>query len=383
MADETFVVFYGESETEAKYLIRHTSLPRGTDVRPILPNDRLFPDNPAFVQQMLYLDKPDVIVAAGDPLRPVFGVEISAEAPTGHDAFQRFARIVAAAAQGTPFAYLFPQRKWVTRGTEAGRWDQFNPLILRALVQVSRFHNVPALPFLWPADRETGHPQQGYLLSESARSCLPPARHPEVVALRQFADLAIACYRQNRPFSELVFTEFFATREAQNWSLYHERGGHDGPWSPLTSCERVPTSGLLRRIRRITDVDLESLPDLMQSREASIIYTTDSRTFRADPYAGALVAVDYLTCRNGPTTQHRHSNLIISFPRASISQVVDKAQRYHRANCPLQMEEDEIRQGDRYYNLHLREGCRYTKQKEMRTICSFADMVVFADGILL
>jgi len=378
-----FVVWYGESKEDAKYLVGNTRLADlRTHICKMFGNSRDFPKNPNFVQQMLYLDKPDLIVAAGDPLRPIFGVELSAEAPSGHDIFQRFGRIVAAAEQGTPFAYVFPERKWVRRRGTQGRWDEFNPLVVSALVQISRIHGVPALPFLWPANLDEGNPQQGYLVCRSQRKCQPPPDHEQIRPLWEFADLAIGCYLENRPFSDIVFTPFFQARERTQWTWYSSRGGESREWSPLTSCEEIKTASLINEVSARSGVRIRDLPDILASRPRTIIYSNDSKTFRADPYAGALVAVDYLKCRNGPTTQHRHANLAIHFQNVSIDQVVEKAKGYHTRNCPLKSG-PRRRSGDSYYTLHLRDGCRYTKQKELRTICYFADLVVFKDGVLL
>ncbi len=336
--------------------------------------------NPQLIKQMLYLDRPDVVVTAGEPARPVVGVEVTAEAMSGHDAFQRFARIVAAAEFGTPFAYIFPRRKWVRREASE-RWDECNPLIFEALLRVTRIHNVPCLAFIWDADHERGNRNEGYLWCHG-RSCLPSPRDPEFQAMARFIDLALRFRQENRPCLEMLNTEFFFERERLMWGWFHERGGQDTTWSPLTACHYLDTADLPRFVWERAAGAVLDLPEHLAAREGTWVYTPHTRTFRSDPYAGCLVALDYLQCRTGPTTEHRHSNLVVHFPELSVESVVAKGQRYHKQSCALQYPAPQA-SANRLYGLHLREGCRYTKQKEIRIICSFADVVIFNDGVLV
>jgi hypothetical protein len=60
-------------------------------------------------------------------------------------------------------------------------------------------------------------------------------------------------------------------------------------------------------------------------------------------------------------------------------------QRYYQRHCPFQEKQAETlrkENGLRYLTLHLKDGCRYTKKKELRIICSVADVVLFSDGVL-
>ncbi len=378
-----FTVWYGEAKHLAEFVVQHTSLRQfSCEFRRIGEKGSAFAANPKLIQDILYLDKPDVIVTSGKPEKPIVGLEFSAEAPTGHDCFQRMARVAASLEYGIPFAYVFPRRRWVRRAGKA-RWDEYNPLVFKTLAQMSRFHGVPALGFLWPADKEHGDAEQGYLVCDKRGYCLPRADDPEIGRVWAFVNLAVEHYLANEPFSQMVFTEYYAEQEARMWEWFHARGGNQRSWSPLTSCTTFDDLNQVRReIRKYTGVWIPSFPEHIKARGQTVIYHNSSKTFRSDPYAGALIAVDYLLCRNGPTRQHRFRSLAIHFREASISQVVRKAQRYHERDCPLRAEADAANLS-RYYSLHLREGCRYTKQKEIRTICAFADIIIFKDGILI
>jgi len=171
-ARPTFTIWFGEACAAGELLVQHTCLRHyRCEFAQIQDRGEGFAENPKLVQDILYLDKPDVIVTSGQPEEPIVGVEFSAEAPSGHDCFQRIPRAAASVEHGVPFAYLFPKRKWVERGT-GGRWDLYNPLVFQVLLHISRFHGVPALGFLWPADEERGNPAQGRLLCESGGQCL-------------------------------------------------------------------------------------------------------------------------------------------------------------------------------------------------------------------
>lgn len=378
-----FTVWFGEACAAAELLVQHTCLREyRCEFEQIQDRGDGFAENPKLIQDILYLDKPDVLVTSGRPEEPIVGAEFSAEAPSGHDCFQRIPRVAASVEFGVPFAYLFPERKWVPR-LSGGRWDLYNPQVFQVLLHMSRFHGVPALGFMWPGDEEHGAAAHGRLLCEPGGHCLPAAGEERIQQVWQFVDLAVQHYLANEPFSRMVYTEFYAQHEARMWQWFHERGGNAREWSPLTSCDTIVGDQDLRRWARAeSGVRIPRLPDHLRDREESLVYHAGTRDFRSDPYAGALIALDYLRCRNGPTRQHRYRNLVLHMPEVSIAQMVGKAQRFYERDCPLCLGADEV-SANRFYSLHLREGCRYTKQKEIRTFCAFADMIVFRDGIVI
>lgn len=371
-----YTVWYAESAAQARLLEQNTALANRARVVRLPASRRDFPSVPRSLQQILYLDRPDVIVTHGPEHTPIVAVEMSAEAPTGHDAFQRFARVSACASLGVPFVYLLPERKWVQREGTTGRWDVYNPLILEALLRVGRVHQVPVLGVLWPADEERGRREQGYLrcLGDEA---LPDPDLPEVRVVFEFLDEVIRSHESGYPMARMLSTLQWAQWEQEMRQRFHERGGGEGDWSPLSACKTVATSALARELKR----RMPELPEHLKARGETVLYMTGSKSFRGDPYAGALVAIDYLRCREGPTPMHRRRNLGILFPSASIRQLTDKCRGFHKTGCPLGWGPERAKASP-YYTLHLRDGCRYTKQKEIRIICYFADFIVFEDGIV-
>ena len=73
---------------------------------------------PDHIKKILYLDAADVIIEYNS--NPIICIEETKEAGTGHNAFQRFARIAAAAENGVPALYLQPEAVIVDRKTKRG-----------------------------------------------------------------------------------------------------------------------------------------------------------------------------------------------------------------------------------------------------------------------
>jgi len=122
-----------------------------------------------------------------------------------------------------------------------------------------------------------------------------------------------------------------------------------------------------------------SLPHYVTERKETIIYEPNTRQFRSDPYSGSLVGIDYLACRLGETVRHRHRNLVIRFENVKFKKMKKMFTRYYRKECPFN---PRYKKTDSYLTLHLKDGCRYTKQKELRIYCYVADLLIFQDGAL-
>src|SRR3989339_1497622 len=102
-----FTVWYHDNRSFAEYLVESTKLRNHKTKIKKISLGKNFADNPDTIQKILYLDNPDAIVTYGFPEKPVLGIEFCAEAPSGHDIFQRVARVAASASLGTAFAFIF------------------------------------------------------------------------------------------------------------------------------------------------------------------------------------------------------------------------------------------------------------------------------------
>jgi hypothetical protein len=375
-----FSIWYHDNKSFAEYLLAFTNLPKHkTKIKKISLGKR-FADNPDAIQKILYLDNPDAIITYGFPEKPVLGIEFCAEAPSGHDIFQRVARVAASASLGTAFAFIFPEKKWVVRKA-GGRWDTYNPIIMRAMMNISRFHRIPALSFFWESSQITGNAAEGYLLTDKTHSNMPDRNSEEMKKFIRFVNLTVDYVLQNRHFEEMMFDPFIMDREAWMWEKYNSKCSVNPDifkWSPLTSCKKISTKELVKLIQKITKAK-PNLPDYIMEREEAVVYQPATNIFRSDPYSGSLVGIDYLVCRNGETVRHRHRNLIMYFPKLRFKEMRSRFIRYYKEECPFN---PKIKGTDSYLTLHLRDGCRYTKQKELRIYCYVADVLMFRDAVL-
>lgn len=376
-----FTVWYHDNKSFAEYLVAATKLRGYKPKIKKISLGRNFADNPDTIQKILYLDNPDAIVTCGFPEKPVLGVEFCAEAPTGHDIFQRVARVAASASLGTAFAFIFPEKKWITRQSGGGRWDTFNPVVMRAMTNISRFHKIPALAFFWESNKLTGNPAEGFLLTDNNHPNMPDVNSEEMKKFVHFVNLTIDYVLQNKHFEEMMFDPFILDREAWMWEKYNSKCSANPDifkWSPLTSCVKVSTQDLIKLIQRITKTK-PNLPDYVLQRNETVIYQPETNIFRSDPYTGSLVGIDYLVCRNGETVRHRHRNLVMYFPKLKFRDMRSRFIRYYKEECPFN---PKMKETDSYLTLHLRDGCRYTKQKELRIYCYIADVLAFKDAVL-
>jgi len=379
-SEPMFKVWYHDNKAFAEYLVDITDLKKHDPSIEKLSFGRSFANNPDMIQKILYLDVPDAIVTYGFPEKPVLGIEFCAEAPSGHDIFQRVARVAASASFGTAFAFIFPEKKWVVRAI-GGRWDNYNPLSFRALMNISRFHKIPALSFFWEANQISGDAANGFLLMDKNCANMPDRDTQEMKNFAAFVNLTIDYVLRNRDFEEMMFDPLIMNREMWMWEKFHQKYRSKPDtfrWSPLTSCRIIKTSDLVTLVRKAIGREPD-LPNYVTKREETLIYEPGTNIFRSDPYSGSLVGIDYLECRNGETVRHRHRNLVMHFGKIHFKKMQNMFCRYYKEECPFN---PKIKDVNRYLGLHLRDGCRYTKQKELRIYCYVADVLVFKDAAL-
>lgn len=352
---------------------------------------------PDHIKKILYLDAPDLILEFDE--EPLLAVEISREAGTGHNAFQRFARIAAATENGVPVAYIYPEAVWISR-REGERWDQINPLIFEAMERLMQIFSVPALLYYFPSQYRvaSGRPTvpKG-LLSDPSFHGLPESKDNEMQKFFSFVNELVQICKTKGPRSarSSLLTWSRLTIERRNWMQgeYHSKVGCTREWSPLTACLELPTRVVEDYLGRFAGGANPSLPG---ARDKTVVYQVGA-AFRGDPYTGALAAVDYLKCRLGQTYEDRDKNLVIAWGRVKwdgstiqvqgnpkIEDFINKVNNVTRGNrCLLGKRYEQLRglQIPRYY-MQTRYGCTFTKSKEIRIYCYFADAILFRDGAL-
>lgn len=322
------------TESFADYIIDHTAL----SGKPVIKN-RIYESDannptrfhtmPDHIRKILYLDAPDLIVEKDN--EPVFAIEVTTEAGTGHNAFQRFARIAAAAENSVPAFYIYPEGKLISRtnrktGAAATKWDEINPLIFRALEGVMSVYNIPALLYYFPSDDINAYRSN-------------PAAAPHFADKGLCFDSDIISYSGCPDSTSDSMTDMFAaineiidatqtlgviparSRLLGNVVIRNKRnqmqaqfvakadGKSAEQMSPLSAVQTVPTQYLINYLSRY-ETGGYVLGELLKSRETTALYQINAG-FRGDPYPGCLAAIDYLSCRQGLTFEDRRSNLVM------------------------------------------------------------------------
>lgn len=356
---------------------------------------------PGHLKNILYLDAPDLIIEKdGDP---IIAIEVSKEAGTGHNAFQRFARIAAAVENGVPAVYIYPEATFITRQTSE-RWDRINPNIFFAMERLMQIYNIPALLFYHPTHYRTHsdtRPPNVHAKGLRNDRHFPSAPDSTDAEMREFfalIDLVLSRSLTGSVPLPLINERLVVERRSWMQQEYVSKGGRARRWSPDTSTTVVPTTALLNFLSGFVPNNYV-FGDLLTSREQTVIYQIDAR-FRGDPYPGVLSALDYMRCRVGKTYEDRDKNLALAWGRVchepqseSLTIVSSKSSSVNdfvsalssvkgAAKCLLGVSEFGSLKGHeipRYY-MQARYGCMFTKVKHIRVYSFFADAILFPDG---
>ena len=410
------------TESFADYIIDHTAL----SGKPVIKN-RIYESDannptrfhtmPDHIRKILYLDAPDLIVEKDN--EPVFAIEVTTEAGTGHNAFQRFARIAAAAENSVPAFYIYPEGKLISRtnrktGAAATKWDEINPLIFRALEGVMSVYNIPALLYYFPSDDINAYRSN-------------PAAAPHFADKGLCFDSDIISYSGFPDTTSDSMTDMFAaineiidatqtlgviparSRLLGNVVIRNKRnqmqaqfvakadGKSAEQMSPLSAVQTVPTQYLINYLSRY-ETGGYVLGELLKSRETTALYQINAG-FRGDPYPGCLAAIDYLSCRQGLTFEDRRSNLVMVWGRIEVDEVNrtliihdDKGSTIEdffrdvkscsRNNLLVKDYADLGNNEISRYFMQVRYGSAYSKVKHIRVFSYFADAILFPDGSL-
>ena len=184
------------TEDFAKYIIANTEIKNTEyELSKLYESDannaRNFHTIPDHIKKILYLDAPDMIIEHDN--EPICSIEVSQEAGTGHNAFQRFPRIAASVENNVPSLYIYPEGIVVTRGANS-KWDMLNPNIFAALERAMQIYDVPALLYYFPTDCPkvpSGYPNtKGKMMDKDFPSC-PDSNHKEMKDLFETVNLIL------------------------------------------------------------------------------------------------------------------------------------------------------------------------------------------------
>lgn len=400
------------TESLANYIIDKTDLSKEQDIekRNIYESDassnRNFHTLPDHIKKILYLDSPDLIVEKN--LEPIFSLEISKEAGTGHNAFQRFSRLAASIENGVPSFYIYPEAVVIERKNSI-KWDKINPLIFQALKKAMDIYSVPALLYFFPTDFKQYYANPEASPNFNAKGLIydrniidymdcPDSTHVEMKnmfqAINQLLNEINNCgvidgRRRAIRLSAIVNKKDFMEK------FYYNRAG-TRKWSPLTSVKQIPTYKLIKYLSNFHSLSYK-VGDLINSREETIIYCINA-SFRGDPYPGALAAIDYIKARQGKTFEDRYYNLVLAWGKVretedslniekgnnqgikAFCNQVSKSEKLHNI---LNKNYSDLKDYEisRYY-MQVRYGSMFSKVKHIRIFSYFADAILFYDGAL-
>ena len=403
------------TESFADYIIDHTVISQHSYVKNKMyesdaNNPQKFHTTPDHIRKILYLDAPDLIVEKDN--EPIFSIEITTEAGTGHNAFQRFARIAASVENSVPAFYIYPEGAIITRKSSNPTWDKINPLVFKALEAVMSIYQIPALLYYYPSDiQECSNPlgSPNYI-NKGLRYDPDIARYPgcpdastnsmqklflainEIINNTERDGIKIC---RERLLSNLIIRE---QREYMATECALKTQERDiTTMSPLSAVTTIPTSYLLNYLSQY-ESNRYNIGELLRSRDYSEIYQINAR-FRGDPYPGALAAIDYLKCREGKTFEDRRNNLIIVFGlleidhtnhtlhisnqnSSSINDFFKDVKNAAKHNLLTKIYNELKYQDISRYFMQVRYGSTYSKVKHIRVFSYFADAILFPDGSL-
>lgn len=405
------------TESLADFIIDHTSLSQKQVMKKKLyesdaNNPNHFHTMPDHIRRILYLDAPDLIVEKDN--EPVFSMEITTEAGTGHNAFQRFARIAAAVENGVPAFYIYPEGKIITRRDVPAGWDEINPLIFYALEAIMSVYGIPALLYYFPTDNIQLYRNDAMNAPHATRKGLcfdsnivkyagcPDASSEDMknmfealneiiqdtdakgVIPARSALLRNLVIRDQRNFMQHEFTMKAAGRSVADMS-------------PMSAVVEIPTSYLLKYLSQY-ETDGYHMGELLRSRKTTCLYQVNAK-FRGDPYPGCLAAIDYLACREGFTFEDRRKNLVMVWGElhidhqnktidihdrkgSTITDFFSAVQGSSRLNLLTKYYHELSNKEKPRYFMQVRYGSTYSKVKHIRVYSYFADAILFPDGSL-
>ena len=428
-----YIVWYTGSREQAEYVVYYSKYLKNNSLLLPLPDRAVKGHSTAISKELLeyfFLDFPDVIIThknKGNGL-PIVGIEILEQKPVGWNHTQRFPRAAASAILGVPFAYLMPQKRYMfdkvkTAKTEAKTYIIAGELYkenLReeyqlpySLYKLSKIHNVPCLPFIWPLNEKNKFLCEGleYNNDPGLRwKSLPPGPindrgqfNSEIINFFNFIDKCIE-YKNNELSNRMLMHEAIVKESIKKISpattkLYKEKhimlkdpyGGN------LKTARVVNTIDYLKILKNTNSHYVADLVDLhyfklFKQREKTVLIeissdpTKGNRGF-ADPYSGVCASFDYRYCReirNSPALNDRDYNLVFAPSNANSSAFFCKIIGLQIGkNTRLNLAERQVPEDTIMITEELFNKGPFKLKKELKNIFYFCDLIVANDNLFV
>ena len=335
MSNAIFKIYFTGSEEQAEY-VKEYSLFKDMKTELISLTNKDTSGSgveslPKALKKMVFLDLPDIIITQGIEDKLIMGIEITEQVPFGYNMTQRFARCVASAIQGIPFAFILPQRKYdfyPSSGTGSWRreWRLF-----KALERATEIHDVSILPFLWPVDESKYRENGGLIYNKDQKfrfKHIPPSPS-EYKEIKEFFDFINKVIEVSLKGSN--------TRVLLNDTKLLERSKKTGRIcdykyidpSRLNILELIETQNISKYLKDNTMLNETAISHFLTSAHYKKYITQRKQTLfirpkanplagsrgYGDPYAGTSLAFDYILCRTnkGKSPLGRDINLVTFF----------------------------------------------------------------------
>lgn len=223
---------------------------------------------------VLKYDRPDIIL--WDHKRPVLVLERTTEVPSGHNAGQRYGRLLAAAEERIPVVYICPYMAYKHGGITAGP-RYMNLRLFYSLKNISEQFNTAVTTINWPVDSRC----------ELLKTEEKDARVKEY--LKQFFSYYDA--NGSKGLTEYIRESDFQAEQYQEqvWFAKHNVRSPQRYSSPPKSVELLSPKEFRRRCGE--DV---AIPD-----RKILVYHVGMRYVRPDPYAGMAALYKCLYGQDG------------------------------------------------------------------------------------
>lgn len=352
---------------------------------PTSNNSIEFAKLPAYIADILYLDKPDIIISGMQDAiheRPIFAIELAACTPQFQHSIQRFSRSLAAVASGCPSVLIMPMRKSANDGKSSYNRSAAADY---GAVRLTDVYKVPAVVVDWPE-------KDGKLQFEG-HDQLPPVDHPGIKQLGLYLRQAINAFTQidylgalNRlPLTQDLIDQTRTRAYVHGAPTISRPGGGVGVKKNQVKLDIIKTKDLLINLvkeKRASPTAIGQIPAYFKNRdECLLFYPTRVADHSGDPYVGMMTYYDIAFCRTGPTNRDRRYNLVAYCNEVDIIETTSKMKNFNNLKCPFNQPFKDARILE--YSYHLRDGCRKTKIKPIRIYAEIADLIAYDNGILV
>lgn len=343
-----------------------------------------FTQLPAYISDILYLDKPDIILSGsldGEHEKPIFSIEFAACTPHYQHSVQRFSRMMASVVNACPSIIIIPKAK--RENDQGKRLYKRSRAIEYGAVRLMDIYNTPAFIFDW-------EDEDGILKNEGSTG-LPLMNTDSINQLKILLSNSIAQFHNidyigalwRMPIVKQIVDQARERAYSGGAPSIARPGGGTGGTSK-SKLDLVETAELIESIKKksgIHKAQIKKISSFIILRDESLLfYPTRVTAHAGDPYVGMIGYYDIAFCRVGKSTRDRSYNLVAHCENVSIDEINSSMTQFNKTKCPFikDVSTAELEK----YSYHLKYGCKLTKSKPTRIYAELADLIIFSDGII-